>query len=76
MCVNSLNTKTVCKKAAENLVVLDFCINTHTHTHTHNYPYNITETTTSGIAVVELSELQSTCSPQLCCAYNFPMVTY
>ena len=23
------------KKAAENLAVLDFCINTHTHTHTH-----------------------------------------
>ncbi|MBQ5888400.1 MAG: tRNA-dihydrouridine synthase, partial [Bacteroidaceae bacterium] len=28
------------------------------------------------IAVVEFSELQSTCSPQLCCAYNFPLVTY
>ena len=34
MCVNSLNSKTVYKKAAENLAVLDFCINTHTHTHT------------------------------------------
>ena len=29
MCVNSLNSKTVYKKAAENLAVLDFCINTH-----------------------------------------------
>ena len=70
MCVNSLNSKTVCKKAAGNLMVLDFCINTH------NYPYNITETTTGCIAVVEFSELQSTCSPQFCCAYNFPLVTY
>ena len=39
MCVNSLNSKTVYKKAAENLAVLDFCINTHTHT--HNIPYTI-----------------------------------
>ena len=36
MCVNSLNIKEMCaRKAAFNLVVLDFCINTHTHTHTH-----------------------------------------
>ena len=35
MCVNSLNIKEMCaRKAALNLVVLDFCINTHTHTHT------------------------------------------
>ena len=33
------------KKAAGNLAVLDFCINTHTHTHTHtflSYNYKIT----------------------------------
>ena len=34
MCVNSLCGKIMYKKAADNLAVLDFCINTHTHTHT------------------------------------------
>ena len=35
MSVNSLNIKEMCtRKAARNLAVLDFCINTHTHTHT------------------------------------------
>ena len=34
MCVSQLNNNVMYKKAAENLVVLDFCINTHTHTHT------------------------------------------
>ena len=34
MCVNSLSDKMMYKKAAGNLAVLDFCINTHTHTHT------------------------------------------
>ena len=39
MCVNSLNIKVICtRKAAINLAVLDFCINTHTHTHTHTHP--------------------------------------
>ena len=34
MCViKSMENKNV-KKAAKNLVVSDFCINTHTHTHT------------------------------------------
>ena len=34
MCViRSMENKNV-KKAAKNLVVSDFCINTHTHTHT------------------------------------------
>ena len=74
MCVNSLNTKTVCKNAAGNLVVLDFCINTHTHT--HNFPYNITETTAGNNAVVQLRELQSPCSPPLCCACILPIATF
>ena len=37
MCVNSLNTKTVCRNAVKNLAVLDFCINTQTYTHNSNY---------------------------------------
>ena len=37
MCViRSMENKNV-KKAAKNLVVSDFCINTHTHTHTHTH---------------------------------------
>ena len=39
MCVNSLNNKTVCKKATYNLAVSNLCINTHTHTHTHTFCY-------------------------------------
>ena len=39
MCVSSFNGKMMYKKAADNLAVLDFCINTHTHT--HNSPYII-----------------------------------
>ena len=41
MCVASLNSNVVCKKASENLAVLDFCINTHTHTQFPLY-YKIT----------------------------------
>ena len=37
MCVNSLNGKVMYKKAAENLVVSNLCVNTHTHTHKSNY---------------------------------------
>ena len=77
MCVNSLNTKTVCKNAAKNLAVLDFCINTHTHTHTHthNSSYSITDITAGSIAVVELCGLQSPCSPLPCCACILPIAT-
>ena len=32
MCIGSLKGKVLYKKAAENLAVLNFCINTHTHT--------------------------------------------
>ena len=39
MCIGSLKGKVLYKKAAENLAVLNFCINTHTHT--HNSPYII-----------------------------------
>ena len=39
MCViRTMENKNV-KKAAKNLVVSDFCINTHTHTHTHICSY-------------------------------------
>ena len=37
MCVSSLKGKVLYKKAADNLAVLNFCINTHTHTHTHTH---------------------------------------
>ena len=74
MCVNSLNTKTVCKNAAKNLAVLDFCINTHTHT--HNSSYSITDITAGSIAVVELCGLQSPCSPPPCCACILPIATF
>ena len=36
MCVNSLNNKTVCKKAAYNLAVSNLCINKHTHIPLYN----------------------------------------
>ena len=72
MCVNSLNTKTVCKNAAKNLAVLDFCI----HTHTHNSSYSITDFTSGNNAVAQLRELQSPCSPPLCCASMLPIATY
>ena len=42
------------KKAADNLAVLDFCINTHTHTHTHTHiPLSIRKITTSLQAVAK-----------------------
>ena len=37
MCVNSLNGKVMYKKAAENLVVSNLCVNTRTHTQSHLY---------------------------------------
>ncbi len=52
MCVNVPSHKKVCKKTAQNLVVLDFCINTHTHTHTHNPLYVINKKVIAGQAVM------------------------
>ena len=80
MCVNSLNTKTVCKKTAKNLVVSNLCVNTHTHTYIYIYiyssPYSITDITSGNNSVVQLRELQLSCSPRPCCACILPIATF
>ena len=44
MCVIKSMQNNVVKKAAKNLVVSDFCINTHTHTHNSSYSNNTIST--------------------------------
>ena len=65
MCVNSLNGKVMYKKAAENLVVSNLCVNTHTHTHTQIQLY--IKITTGFLPVVMTVGRNSYCGSMLNC---------